>query len=424
LAHGDITWLTWPGRVSDVQLIKIVLVEVAKWSARGDSRAVSDVLATVFGDKTEATTEEDAPPARPTPFDLLVFPEAILPIADLPTLAEQTRRFRDHFGAVHVGLNGVENGSHLVSTARARRALTELRDVGVATEELDAFENWLAARDDGLWNLAAFIARDETESVRVCLHAKSARSKYEFGSDAETTMSEADTGWVITLSRKTPGTQDINFHLVICSDLTVPPPLGYATEAYDAEGRRFGNSIDIVSAPAATPTSPERWRQGFTDVVIQAVRGFPASHRQATFILANYADLDSPHPAGLSGVWIPRRAGKRLPGFRRVALLRAPSAQKSLLFAPGDNGGPLAFDRNLDDYWLSLEELDKRFKETGFHSSWQAVGTLVMADRASGQPAPTRLCSLSVEVARLRPNADTPGASAARVVELKAAETA
>lgn len=425
MAGPHITWFTWPARVSDVQLVKVVLAEIGKIDDSGDASVVYRVLSTLLGEQTEATLDDGAQQrARPSPFDLLVLPEALFPISELPVLVEAAKRirFRDHLGAIHVGLSGAENDSHLVSTERARATVRALRAAGVAAEELDAFDNWLGDHDNGLWNLAAFIARDENDDVRVCLHAKAARSKYEFKSYAEGAMTEADTGWVITLSSDARGAQDVNLHLVICSDLTVLQPLTLAAEARNSAKRRFAGSIDLVSAPAATPTSKGRWRQAFTETLSQAARGYPQSHKHATFVLANYSDVVPGQPAGLSGVLVPRRATMTIRGFRRVALMHVPSDKKHLLSTPPDHGTPIPFDADRDDDWLPLDALDERFDpKKGFHASWLTFGTLVLLERANADP-PTRLACLSVELARLRPLADTPGASAARVVDVVVTE--
>lgn len=405
------TWLKWPVKKRHFAEIKLAFVEAATLGDPG-TPVVDAVLRLILGSQPGELVpnpfDNEQPRTRPTPpYDLLLFPEALLNVCELPTLIAQAPSYNKHLGAVHIGLRSDRPDEHLLSTEEVGILLAALEGLtDVEIDDLACFRKWFSAQDGGMWNLAAFFARDRNDKIRICLHAKIVQSKYEAGVSDIGTMSESDTTWVVSFIPQEVEAAALHVQPVICADLTSDLALKLVRSSLSKGGESFGlvGSIDLVSAPVATPAGTTRWRDQFLEVLTGVVRSAATGHRHATFALANYALLpfsSKKVPGGLSGVFVPAHAGQACDGFTRQGYLRPPHKHRSAL----------KVDPDTDLHWLDLDKLDGDATFGKEHSVWPAVGTLVMLSRPPDeQPhAMVRLAHMQIQCApRFKPFADRP----------------
>lgn len=406
------TWLQWHMPTVRVGPLNVVLVESYEPLSGRDPQIVSNVLRHLLGldvaESLEPLTGNAPRFIAPRPFDLVLFPEGMLPLSQLTRLADFVESSRAALGLIHVGLRGRRKQTFLIPTDEILDAIAKLRvDVeGIAVEDLDAFTGWLATRGAGNWSLGAFLGRDRDQRLRVCLHAKINPSKYESSAILEHDITCGDVAWVVSLLPEDGTASPLHVQPLICSDLLDARPLDLVRSAVDRRQVPFGmvGAIDVVSVTSCSPTASTRWRDDFTNNVRGAAQGRGVTtHRQAAVFLANYTYFPagkSKGLAGYSGAFLPRYVSGPHPEIHRLGFLRVPSEQRDYV---------KGLDPNADYQWHPLDAVERQLKAASTSKvlpreawppyAWLTEGTLSMLKRPANGKRPTaRLMRFSAEV--------------------------
>jgi hypothetical protein len=262
-------------------------------------------------------------------FDLVTFPEAFLPAERLIVALQAFATFPS-FGCIHVGLRPSSDGSHLFTVSELKALLRSLLAVtNIEPTDLKDFDAWLQCQaPHKRFNIGCLFTIDSTERLRVCLHPKLQRSKFEFTALNDGVMEEASLLTVITLKPTDKRYLTISIQPLICSDALLQNtdrpgsrPLEAVHLDADCLGENPPDHIDVVSVAACTPQDespgPRRyrtWKIAFRDVFQRAVTDASMSrHRFATFVLSNFGHDPNQGPAGLSGAFYPMRPTDRFP---------------------------------------------------------------------------------------------------------------
>lgn len=264
-----------------------------------------------------------------TPFDLLTFPEAFAPAASLVSVLGSLQRVRS-FGCVHVGLRpDAEAHRHLFTNAEIADLITYLLAVpNIVENDLVAFRAWFAVQPSDLcFNLGCLFTVDMDAKVRLCLHPKLVRSRYEYNALSEQTMAEANLVSLVTLLPSDKRFLSVTIQPLICSDALnlatdrgTPPPIA-AINGRENPLDAPPDHVDLVSLATHTPQARRRavradgvdreWHQDFRDVFCRAAQsGELSRHHFATFVFANFETLNGGGMGGLSGLFQPVDPGK------------------------------------------------------------------------------------------------------------------
>lgn len=272
-------------------------------------------------------------PAYTEPFDLLTFPEAFL---DSNTLLE-CLQFIDASGiansCVHVGLRppDKDKATHLFKATDLVELIQRLRAIdALHAPDLDAFADWLMEqRPADRFNVGCVFMVDPEYRIRICLHPKLVRSKFEVSVFRDRHMKEADLISLITLEPEDKQLSPITIQPLICSDALKLPtdrPENHPIEAVTRHRSCFqqvkSDHVDIVSIAACTPnvatddaTNEQSkplylaWHQLFRESFVRAASDDDCRrHHMAAFVLSNYRNV-AEYPkqiwGGLSGTFIP-----------------------------------------------------------------------------------------------------------------------
>ncbi|MEB2848099.1 hypothetical protein [Endobacterium cereale] len=259
------------------------------------------------------------PRVRPI-FDLVTFPEAFVPQRELLTTLE-TICDGNSTGCVHVGIRPSNGPSHLFSRDEAQKLAGEIAALSSSTcSDLTIFSKWVEslAKDDMI-NIACFFLVDAERKLRVSLHPKMIRSRFERSMQPDDHMVEATLVTVITLIPTDKKLSAINLQPVICADATTLEadrphggPISLINDYPELLSGQIPDHIDIVSVVTCTPQQVEQskegvphryWHERFSDVFETAQRH--ARHHYAAFILANFLLLEDGTAGGVSGVFLP-----------------------------------------------------------------------------------------------------------------------
>jgi hypothetical protein len=152
-------------------------------------------------------------------FDLVTFPEAFLPAADLVTVVRGLAGV-ERLGCVHVGLRPDTSASHLFSTFQLQTLVKELSAVTeVFGGDIAKFRKWLSKqKQSDRFNVACLFAVDAKARIRICLHPKMVRSKFEASALPEEDMTSANVLSLVTLIPSDPNLLTITVQPLICSD--------------------------------------------------------------------------------------------------------------------------------------------------------------------------------------------------------------
>jgi len=296
------------------------------------------------------------------PFDLITFPEAFITADVLCSALEQAAQ-QGLRGCVHIGLAAnYEIGKHLFKISEAARLVKNIRNISsLAQTDLDGFENWLIkqpARDH--INLACLFTSDSAGNLRVCLHPKLLRSKFELSTFRDHNMAEADLHSLVTLLPENKNFLPITIHPLICSDglrqqndRKEPRPLEVLTTHANSFKERLPDHIDVVSLCTCTPqqtkgvegiTARTEWHQDFRNsFVLAASDDMCARHQYATFIMSNFAHIpNSPAPkiGGLSGIFCPVPLGESsFPTYIQTSSYEAPGDGFDIAWDPAKTSG-------------------------------------------------------------------------------------
>jgi Trypsin-like peptidase domain len=263
------------------------------------------------------------------PFDLITFPEAFLPLdhllgAFLALGAVQS------LGCVHVGLRPSTEESHLFTVKSLQTLIQSLSTIpNIETTDLDHFTAWLNTQaHDKRFNMACLFAIDAKQRLRVCLHPKLQRSKFEFTALPEGVMEEGTLLSVVTLTPTNKRLLTLSIQPLICSDILLQNtdrPGSRPLEAVHLDAACFGDNppdhIDVVSVAACTrqdesagPPPYRTWKIAFRDAFRHAVTDASMSrHRFSAFVLSNFGRDPKGGPAGLSGAFYPTEPPDHFP---------------------------------------------------------------------------------------------------------------
>ena len=266
-----------------------------------------------------------APPQsiEPEPFDLVTFPEAFVPAEVLLDVLGNLNR-AGPIGCIHVGLRPSDDPQQHLFTHQ--QALDLITKIGQISDEVAAdiapLVKWISSqRGNFHFNLGCLFTVDADGNVRVCVHPKVVRSKFECSPLPERHLEEADFLTLVSLLPVDKNILTVTLQPLICSDVLSlsrdrggPAPIA----AVNSEAACFGDSppdhIDVVSAVTCTPQAEvvreghayRAWHQEFQRSFVNAASdGGYFRHHFAVFVLSNFRMLPKTSPGGLSGVFVP-----------------------------------------------------------------------------------------------------------------------
>lgn len=264
----------------------------------------------------------NAPPAKRR-YDLVTFPEAF---ASADAIVDVARALESQgpSGCLHVGLRpDASSQSHLFGVPAMKSLIDQLQTlVDSDLGDLAGFTEWLDRQNQvGMFNLGCVIAVDAHSKLRVCLHPKLVRSKFEINRLPERHMTEANLLTLITLVSTNALFGTVTVQPLICSDALdigtdsrLPAPIPAVTQHADCIPDP-PNHVDVVSIATCTPQPSGKSRDGSAYRVwhSQFLESFTAAaqnpsyarHHFAAFVLANYTDISSKMEGGLSGAFLP-----------------------------------------------------------------------------------------------------------------------
>ena len=251
-------------------------------------------------------------------FDLLVFPEIFLPAADLLTLVN-TLAEAGPIGCIHTGLRADTSEQFLFTRDRAAELVDNLIHAGSNPSDLAGFRSWLMQQGATCYfNLGAVIAVDASASVRVALHPKVLRSKYELSPIAAQYTTEANLLTLITLFPSRSNLLPVTLQPLLCSDMLIGDsdglgarPIEGITVVGSTLAQPLPEYVDVISLATCTPHPvPERgalWHTDFRDGFLRMAKDdLSLRHRHAISILSNYVQIPThSRQGGLSGLYLP-----------------------------------------------------------------------------------------------------------------------
>lgn len=256
------------------------------------------------------------------PFDLITFPEAFLPQSELVIALQQISAL-DSIGCVHVGLRPTDSpDQHLFSVQEVKALIQSLSAVPQIDHcDLAAFSNWITKQiGSKKFNIGCLFTIDADHKLRICLHPKIVRSKFEVNSLHEKNMEEADLLTLVTLLPTDKTLKSVTLQPLICSDalyLDTDRPQSWPLDGLNDNAGCFGNfppdHVDVVSLPTCTPQPVQvslrsgryrTWHQEFLDSFLRAAKDLPR-HHYSTFVLSNFQEFSQKEFGGLSGAFIP-----------------------------------------------------------------------------------------------------------------------
>jgi hypothetical protein len=257
-------------------------------------------------------------------FDLLTFPEAFLPAETLVDALSLLGAQGPAFGCVHTGLRPTDDisSTHLFEARELRDLVRRLRDLpSLEVADLDAFDGWLDEQPlTERFNVACLFTIDAARRIRVCLHPKLVRSKFEVNSVHERHMKEANLLSLVTLQPTDPELPSVTIQPLICSDilsLDTDEPNNHPIPAISTHRSCFSqphaDDVDLVSVVTWSPNTERpggtiEWHQKFREAFQRSAAGEQSRrHRNAAFVLSNFRFTKAPSeaPGGLSGIFMP-----------------------------------------------------------------------------------------------------------------------
>ncbi len=323
----------------------------------------------------------------PIPFDLLTFPEAFLPADELVASLTDLSTLGEPLGCVHVGLRPDTDKDHLFTIEQLHVLVDALSSVPtLVAADLAPFTKWVDQQQGGRFNIACLFAIDADSRLRVCLHPKMVRSKFEAQAQPEADMTEAHLLSLVTLVPRDPNFLTITLQPLICSDVLMLDtgngvrPIPAVSDRAEYFEVRPPDHIDLVSVATCTPQqvltglaavgSGRRWQEAFRNAFTNAITH--QRHTKAAFVMANFLTVLGGAAGGLSGVYLPIKL----------------SLGETLTWAELHQHG---YDvHNPDNQWLPLghgKPEDKR----------QARANLVQLKAYEGETAPHRMFGFIIE---------------------------
>ncbi len=312
----------WPVNCTK-RSFRIYVVEPEAYSPERHAAIFNSALVSLLSPVISEVTggRDSAPPLEVQPFDLVTFPEAFLKPDDLAT-ALKSISGRNQFGCVHVGLRSPSNTQHLFSVTEIESLIQALKKIsGVEPDDFLTIGTWISRQTrSNHFNLGCLFMLDARGKIRVCLHPKIIRSKFEVGMSHEHNMAEADMLTLVSLIPQDRKFLSITIQPLICSDGIsgdtdrpgAAPIIAVNTDDGSGLNGWWPDHIDIVSLATCTPQpkygDPQylKWHQAFQDTFRRAAKdGDLLKHHHAVFALSNYRTLENGKAGGLSGAFIP-----------------------------------------------------------------------------------------------------------------------
>ena len=257
-------------------------------------------------------------------FDLVTFPEAFLPADELVAALRELSNF-DSLGCVHVGLRPAKSGDrHLFQVGELAQLIESLTCLSQSAHaDLAPFSEWLQMQpDDELYNIGCLFTIDSDSHLRVCLHPKLIRSKFEASPLDEKHLAEADLLTLITLLPTDKALFSVTIQPLLCSDalqLGTDHPHRRPLDGVNTDAHCLGEAppdhVDIVSVATCSPQAQSpvlkgnrsrKWQPEFTESFTRAASDDSlVRHHYAIFVLANFRTLHDSSVGGLSGVFMP-----------------------------------------------------------------------------------------------------------------------
>lgn len=326
--------LIWPSLRSQWPF-QVRVVEPDSYDFKQHAAIFHSVLADLVNltpPQLDGLTQQRAP-SGPRRFDLITFPEAFI-APDTLAITLKSVKQAGLRGCVHVGLRS-EGDHHLFTTNAVRKLVDDLSLLIDCPEDLDLFEAWLCEQDDDQYfNIGCVFMIDADHKVRLCLHPKLVRSRFEESVRPEDHMREANLLTLITLQPRNRIFGSVTLQPLICADalggtndcLTCAPMAAVTRYASAFEGD-LPNHVDIVSLATCTPQPVEQtlngepyrlWHVDFLDAFRNAAKEDAyARHHHAALVLSNFLNTPNHREGGLSGIFLPMPPGFKdtLPGL-------------------------------------------------------------------------------------------------------------
>jgi hypothetical protein len=254
----------------------------------------------------------------------------------------------------------------------------------IESNDLLAFSDWLNTQNLAHnFNVGCLFTVDANRKVRVCLHPKLVRSKWEVSALAENHMEEANLLTLITQHPTDKAFKTVTVQPLICSDaleLTTdrgePGPLEAVHRDADCFGENPPDHVDLVSVATCTPQKEIRsekggryltWHQEFKSSFVRAASYDALSrHHYSTFVLSNFRTDPKSRPAGLSGAFlpVPLRAGE-YDAFITFSCWGRPRPESENGWSPPDEGYSTAKKWHSRGYLAYLDRFNDRADPTG-----------------------------------------------------------
>lgn len=341
--------LYWPVHKT-VRSFRVYVVEPYQYAPEEHAgvfnAAINSLLSPPIQELGDFSVDKGTPP-EVEPFDLITFPEAFLPMEDLLGALRLLARI-PQCGCVHVGLRPTSGEQHLFGVSELQGLVEKIGEIPlVEKSDLSAFSIWLNDQvKSRLFNVACLFAIDANKKIRVCLHPKVIRSKFEIGMLHETNMAEANLLTLVSLIPKDRRHPSVTLQPLICSDGlngdTDRPgarPI-YAVNEDGGDCFKEGGTdhVDFVSLATCTPQPTygappneyAQWHPAFQETFSRVGSDDGLwKHHQAIFVLSNFYFTPGEKPGGLSGGFIPVPfPGGQMPDYLAVSAWGYPEANK------------------------------------------------------------------------------------------------
>jgi hypothetical protein len=319
--------LVWPV-VRSERTLRLHVVEPRDYRPEAHGRIFSAAITALITPEPEAVRIDQyatlGGSSGADQFDLITFPEAFLSPAELLPILQRVSAL-ESLGCIHVGLrpnSAVDR--HLFSREEVDELVGSLLRVPrIEESDLKSFQAWLGRqRSDGKFNLGCLFTMDAENRLRICLHPKLVRSKFEMSPLHENHMTEANLLTLVTLLPTDKNLLSVTLQPLLCSDalhLHTDGPGRWPLEGVNNDADCFPTAppdrVDIVSVATFTPQQNEQtlkgikyrtWHQDFLDSFRRAASD-PAlpRHHLSMFVLSNFRAAASESAGGLSGAFTP-----------------------------------------------------------------------------------------------------------------------
>lgn len=319
-------WLLWPVKRS-VRTFRVYVVEPAEYKPENHANIFNAALTNLvmperpylvdrYSDISNYSETAD-------PFDLVTFPEAFLPQEDMISMFSYISDV-DTLGCVHVGIRPSRDGAHLFSANDLYKLVDDLIKISdIEINDMNHFSSWLGSQSSNeMFNVGCLFTIDVHQKIRICLHPKLVRSKFESSPFHKDNMTEGNLISLVTLQPEDKSLLSVTLQPLICSDslfIDTDRPNGRPLEALNAHANCFPepppDHVDIISVAACTPQQEltltngakyRQWHQEFRKAFERTASDLGLTrHNYSSFVLSNYEVMPMGDPGGLSGIFIP-----------------------------------------------------------------------------------------------------------------------